>query len=400
MSKRRHQGIDKTFLNCAVCHASTVRDAPEAKPRLYLGHAGEAARHHGVREVLLQLRQGPEVRRRIHRARSPPPGAGQRAGLRPPRSLRRLPGRRGADARAPADARRALLRSCSSKPRLGPGPRRHVQLGQGDLQLPDGRAVAGTSSNAPADFPSIWLQGPRQGMQLHWDGNNTMVEERNKSAAFGTGTTPPTLDLAAIGRIEEWLLHARAAEVSVSDRRRARRRAAANSTRSTAPPATARAAATSPASDVGKVTPIAGDRHRSAPARFLHLRSRGEPGDALRRLRRGASGISARPSATPTCRSTACGCARRTCTTARCRTCATCSSRRRTAAGSSIAATTSTTPCASGSSPTSRPTATSATSGSTRAWRAIRNAGHEGERYGTELPAADKDALVEFLKTF
>ena len=32
-------------------------------------------------------------------------------------------------------------------------------------------------------------------MQLHWDGNNTMVEERNKSAAFGTGTTPPTIDI-------------------------------------------------------------------------------------------------------------------------------------------------------------------------------------------------------------
>jgi hypothetical protein len=28
------------------------------------------------------------------------------------------------------------------------------------------------------------------------------------------------------------------------------------------------------------------------------------------------------------------------------------------------------------------------------------NAGHEGRRYGTELPATDKDALVEFLKTF
>ena len=43
-------------------------------------------------------------------------------------------------------------------------------------------------------------------MQLHWDGNNTATEERNKSAAFGTGTTPPTLDTRAIGRIEAWLL--------------------------------------------------------------------------------------------------------------------------------------------------------------------------------------------------
>jgi len=43
-------------------------------------------------------------------------------------------------------------------------------------------------------------------MQLHWDGNNSKVEERNKSAAFGTGTTPPTIDVAAIARIEKWLL--------------------------------------------------------------------------------------------------------------------------------------------------------------------------------------------------
>ena len=45
-------------------------------------------------------------------------------------------------------------------------------------------------------------------MQLHWDGNNVMSEERNKNAAFGTGTTPPTIDLQAIGRIEQWLLTA------------------------------------------------------------------------------------------------------------------------------------------------------------------------------------------------
>src|SRR5499433_3696768 len=35
MSKRRYQGIDRTFLNCAVCHTSTVRDTPQSKPKLY-----------------------------------------------------------------------------------------------------------------------------------------------------------------------------------------------------------------------------------------------------------------------------------------------------------------------------------------------------------------------------
>ena len=43
-------------------------------------------------------------------------------------------------------------------------------------------------------------------MQLHWDGNNPSTEERNLSAAFGTGTLPPTIDMEAIGRIQDWLI--------------------------------------------------------------------------------------------------------------------------------------------------------------------------------------------------
>ena len=33
-------------------------------------------------------------------------------------------------------------------------------------------------------------------------------------------------------------------------------------------------------------------------------------------------------------------------------------------------------------------------------WAGNSNRGHEGAAYGTELPAADKDAIVEYLKTF
>jgi hypothetical protein len=60
-----------------------------------------------------------------------------------------------------------------------------------------------------ADFPSIWNQGPREGMQLHWDGNNTSVDERNLSAAFGTGAYPPTLDAPLVQRTARWLLTAK-----------------------------------------------------------------------------------------------------------------------------------------------------------------------------------------------
>lgn len=55
------------------------------------------------------------------------------------------------------------------------------------------------------DFPSVWNQAVREGLKLHWDGNNTSVRERNFSAAIGAGATPPTIDIERMLRIEEWL---------------------------------------------------------------------------------------------------------------------------------------------------------------------------------------------------
>jgi hypothetical protein len=56
-----------------------------------------------------------------------------------------------------------------------------------------------------ADFPSLWNQQPREGMHLHWDGDNTSVDERNLSAALGAGVTPVTVDHASLKRIRDWI---------------------------------------------------------------------------------------------------------------------------------------------------------------------------------------------------
>jgi len=56
-----------------------------------------------------------------------------------------------------------------------------------------------------ADLPSLWHQAPREGLYLHWDGNNNSVEERNKSAAIGAGASEESLDLAGMQRIEDWI---------------------------------------------------------------------------------------------------------------------------------------------------------------------------------------------------
>ena len=42
-------------------------------------------------------------------------------------------------------------------------------------------------------------------MHLHWDGDNDSVDERNLSAALGAGVTPVTVDHAAIKRVRDWI---------------------------------------------------------------------------------------------------------------------------------------------------------------------------------------------------
>jgi hypothetical protein len=56
-----------------------------------------------------------------------------------------------------------------------------------------------------ADFPSLWNQRIREGMLSHWDGNNSSVFERNISAAMGAGATPVSLDMPRMLRIREWI---------------------------------------------------------------------------------------------------------------------------------------------------------------------------------------------------
>lgn len=56
-----------------------------------------------------------------------------------------------------------------------------------------------------ADLPSLWNQAPREGMWLHWDGNNDSVQERNRSAAIGAGASPESLDTVSMERIARWI---------------------------------------------------------------------------------------------------------------------------------------------------------------------------------------------------
>lgn len=206
MSKRRNLGMDRTFINCAVCHVSTVRHAPEEKPLVVLGMPANTFNLFDFQKFLFECAGDPAFRKdvivpeiaRAMQERGEHLGVLDRYLVYPVaiwlmrERLTMLGGRFG-----------PLLKDTP----WGPGRTDTFNPNKVLFNFPLER-IAARERNAAVDFPSIWLQKPRQGMQLHWDGNNVMSEERNKNAAFGTGTTPPTIDLQAIGRIEQWLLTA------------------------------------------------------------------------------------------------------------------------------------------------------------------------------------------------
>jgi hypothetical protein len=205
VSRRNVQGIDRVFLNCAICHVGTVRDTPESKPKIYTGMPAHNVDLQAFERFLFNCATDEKF-----------------TGDRISREIARIGGTDDFINRTlirfiAVDLGRQRLLTLRQRfsfmerePEAGPG--------RVDTFNPPKVLLNFRMDNLPTnewvgncDFPSIWNQRLRQGMWLHWDGNNNSVEERNRSAAFGTGALPPTLDRASMKRTEDWLLDAKPA---------------------------------------------------------------------------------------------------------------------------------------------------------------------------------------------
>jgi mono/diheme cytochrome c family protein len=208
MMQRRNLGIDRVFVNCAVCHTSTVREAPDKPRKLYLG-TGAARLDLGLLEKFLS---DIAVDERFT------------ADVLVPAIEKQSGGRLSALDRylvypvavALARERLLMLRNRFLSMDLeswGPGRVDTWNAAKAGLNF-NISLLPEHERRGAVDFPSIWNQRKRkqrddgQPMALHWTGNNTEVNERNLSAAFGTGATPATVDHAAIERLQNWLLDA------------------------------------------------------------------------------------------------------------------------------------------------------------------------------------------------
>jgi mono/diheme cytochrome c family protein len=207
MSQRRYLGFDLVWLNCAFCHAGTVRENPQDEPKAYaampantfdfrafmrfLFAAGEDRRFTPER-ILLQIKT---IRERERLPDLP--------------LLDRLVLRFYAIyyMRERILALRDRLSFIKEEPEWGPGRVDTFNPLKAYFNFPI-HLLPEQERIGTTDFPSIWNQGQRRDlkMELHWDGNNVSLEERNRSAAMGAGVTPPTADRPRMKRIADWLL--------------------------------------------------------------------------------------------------------------------------------------------------------------------------------------------------
>ena len=201
VSRRHRIGIDHVGLNCALCHSGTVRDTPASPPRLVLGMPAHQLDLQGFVQFVLECTLDSRVTAEAVRATFPRDGG--------PDSFERLLLRTGLMDRLKLQTLELknridpILRD--EVPRWGRGrvdtfnPYKAIQFNWNLDRLPDSELIGAS------DFPSLWNQAPREGMHLHWDGDNDSVDERNLSAGLGAGITPVTVDHAGLKRVRDWI---------------------------------------------------------------------------------------------------------------------------------------------------------------------------------------------------
>lgn len=187
---------DLVGLNCATCHAGSIRDTPTSPRRVVLGMPANQMDLQGYARFLTACASDPRFTAKV---------------LVP--AIRKInPDFSGFQALVfrlfvVGRVKRAILDRArdnawfDARPAQGPGRVDTFNPYKPLLGIP----IASDQTVGTVDLPSLWNQRVRRGLWLHWDGNNDTVEERNKSAAIGAGATPKSLDLASLRRIEQWI---------------------------------------------------------------------------------------------------------------------------------------------------------------------------------------------------
>jgi len=216
-SQRRNLGIDRVWINCGVCHTGVVRDTAQGPPRIVLGMPANRYNQGAWVQFLFKAahddqRFTPErllpAIRRLEQERRQAAAAGKLAsGTWLPPELNLLD--EAIYRRFVIPIMKKRLQDLSGRlwfidfGSWGPGRVDTFNAPKGLLNFPM-RLAPREELIGNADLPSVWHQQDRVGMWLHWDGNNNSVQERNLSAAFAAAI-PPTLDKCSLRRVARYL---------------------------------------------------------------------------------------------------------------------------------------------------------------------------------------------------
>lgn len=201
ISSRAVRGIDVVWLNCAACHTGTWRATPNEPAHIVEAMPSNNLNFGRLVRMVLALSTDP----RLSPDKLFPEMEKQGVGLDP---LDKLIWRIAVLPRfreGLIQTRASLQPLLDLQPSWGPGrvdtfnPYKVIQFNMLTSDLSQEERVG------VADLPAVFDQNPRRGMNLHWDGNNADLGERNLSAAIGAGVTPDTVDHVAIKRVADWL---------------------------------------------------------------------------------------------------------------------------------------------------------------------------------------------------
>ena len=201
ISKRDFHGIDLVWFNCAICHTGTYRTSEGAERVIVRGMPSNNLNLYGFIRFILDA--GVDERLKPDKLIPAIQAAGANLGPIEQQVWRHvvIPRMR----EGFIERRSRLQPFLAAQAPWGPGrvdtfnPYKLVPM---EMLLD---SISPDERHAASDFPSIFNQKPREGMHLHWDGNNASLAERNLSAALGAGVTPETVDHAAIERVAAWL---------------------------------------------------------------------------------------------------------------------------------------------------------------------------------------------------
>lgn len=205
MSRRNVRGIDVVYLNCGACHIGTVRDTPGAEPHIYPGMPAHQFNLGAWGTFLTTIPKDQNftpqrILDQIDRMQDDPRRLVPKLDFINRLILRYYAVYLMRDQLIILGQRLSFIDNST----WGPGRVDTFNAPKALLNFPMEHASK-KELMGNADFPSVWNQQARKGMHLHWDGNNTSVDERNLSAAFGTGAYPPVLDAARVLRIARYL---------------------------------------------------------------------------------------------------------------------------------------------------------------------------------------------------